>query len=393
MFRRARVLGRISGSSPRTRRPGGDMPETDRAIMLGIRHRCGQEIQFWIPAELVTAIARRLDETSQALGLAQWMEGEGLLADLDEAPPEVLVDRLRAELAPPVLGGARSERFLAACARQPVDATPVWMMRQAGRSLPAYRELRQRYGLVEITREPELCAEVTLMPIRVLDVDAAIMFADIMLPLAGLGVRFELVEDLGPVVAEPIRSAAQVDAMRTPSAAESVPPVLEAIRITRRELEGVVPLIGFSGAPFTLASYLIEGRPSRDFSRTKALIFTDPGTWHNLMQRLTTMVIDYLPEQVPAGVQALQLFDSWVGALAPRDYAEYVAPHTAAIFDATAGLGVPRIHFGTNTATLLEAMATPGAEDTRPDVVGVDWRIPLDGARGRIRGDRALQGN
>ena len=297
------------------------------------------------------------------------------------------------ELAPAVLGGARSERFLAACARQPVDATPVWMMRQAGRSLPAYRELRRRYGLVEITREPELCAEVTLMPIRVLDVDAAIMFADIMLPLAGLGVRFELVEDLGPVLADPIRSPAQVEDMTAPSALESVPTVLEAIRIIRRELEGVVPLIGFSGAPFTLASYLIEGRPSRDFSRTKALMFTDPGTWHKLMERLTAMVIDYLSEQVAAGVQALQLFDSWVGALAPRDYAEYVATHTAAIFDATAGLGVPRIHFGTNTATLLEAMATPGAEDTRPDVVGVDWRIPLDVAWERIGDDRAVQGN
>ncbi|TMK52080.1 MAG: uroporphyrinogen decarboxylase [Actinobacteria bacterium] len=297
------------------------------------------------------------------------------------------------ELAPEGRGGARNERFLAACARRPVDATPVWMMRQAGRSLPAYRELRQRYGLVEITREPELCAEVTLMPIRVLDVDAAIMFADIMLPLAGLGVRFELVEDLGPVVADPIRSPAQVAAMATPSARESVPTVLEAIGIIRRELEGVVPLIGFSGAPFTLASYLIEGRPSRDFSRTKALMFTDPGTWHNLMERLTAMVIDYLSEQVAAGVQALQLFDSWVGALGPRDYAEFVAPHTSAIFDATAALGVPRIHFGTNTATLLEAMATPGAEDSGPEVVGVDWRIPLDVAWERIGRDRAVQGN
>ncbi|HWD71644.1 MAG TPA: uroporphyrinogen decarboxylase [Actinomycetota bacterium] len=306
-------------------------------------------------------------------------------------PAEPLISA--SELAPAGRGGARSERFLAACARRPVDATPVWMMRQAGRSLPAYRELRQRYGLVEITREPDLCAEVTLMPIRVLEVDAAIMFADIMLPLAGLGVQFELVEDLGPVVADPIRSPAQVGAMATPSARESVPTVLEAIRIIRRELEGVVPLIGFSGAPFTLASYLIEGRPSRDFSRTKALMFTDPGTWHSLMERLTAMVIDYLSEQVAAGVQALQLFDSWVGALAPRDYAEYVAPHTAAIFDATAALGVPRIHFGTNTATLLEAMATPGAEATRPDVVGVDWRIPLDLAWERIGDDRAVQGN
>ena len=302
------------------------------------------------------------------------------------------VEALAAE-APGPRTNPRNERFLAACARQPVDATPIWMMRQAGRSLPAYRELRKRHGLVEITRQPDLCAEVTMMPIRVLDVDAAIMFADIMLPLAGLGVGFELVEDLGPVVADPIRSPAQVDAMTAIPSRESVPTVLEAIPIIRRELEGVVPLIGFSGAPFTLASYLIEGRPSRDFSRTKAMMFSDPGTWHRLMERLTAMVIEYLSEQVAAGIQALQLFDSWVGALAPEDYRTYVAPHTAAIFDATATFGVPRIHFGTNTATLLDEVATPGSEATRPDVVGVDWRIPLDVAWERIGPDRAVQGN
>jgi uroporphyrinogen decarboxylase len=288
---------------------------------------------------------------------------------------------------------ARSERFLAACARRPVDTTPVWMMRQAGRSLPAYRELRQRYSLLEIAQEPELCAEVTLMPIRTLDVDAAIMFADIMLPLAGLGVAFELVEDLGPVVADPIRSRAQVDAMTAVPAEESVPWILGTIRLLRRELEGVVPLIGFSGAPFTLASYLIEGRPSRDFARTKAMMFSDPATWHALMGRLTDMVIDYLTAQVDAGIQALQLFDSWVGALSPEDYRTHVAPHTAAIFSATAGLGIPRIHFGTNTATLLEAMARPGPGDAAPDVVGVDWRVPLDGAWERIGFQQGIQGN
>jgi uroporphyrinogen decarboxylase len=295
----------------------------------------------------------------------------------------------------------RSERFLAACARTPVDVTPVWMMRQAGRSLPDYRELRRHYGLVEITRQPELCAEVTLMPVRALEVDAAIMFADIMLPLAGLGIRFELVEDLGPVVADPIRSAAQVEALSAVPARESVPAVLEAIRIVRRELEGIVPLIGFSGAPFTLASYLVEGRPSRDFSRTKAMMFSDPVTWHRLMERLTRMVIDYLTEQVSAGVQAIQVFDSWVGALSPADYLAYVSPHTAAIFEATAGLMVPRIHFGTNTATLLEVMSSPGGPrpeegpgpDLGPDVVGVDWRIPLDVAWERIGPHRAIQGN
>jgi uroporphyrinogen decarboxylase len=288
----------------------------------------------------------------------------------------------------------KAERFLAACARQPVDTTPVWMMRQAGRSLPAYRRLRERYGLVEITRQPELCAEVTLMPTLALDVDAAIMFADIMLPLAGLGVRFELVEDVGPVVADPIRSAGQVDAMTALGARESVPTVLEAIRIIRRELGGRIPLIGFSGAPFTLASYLVEGRPSRDFSRTKAMMFTEPSTWHRLMERLTAMVIDYLREQVAAGIQALQLFDSWVGALAPVDYRSFVAPHVSAIFQATAVFGVPRIHFGTNTATLLELMAAPGGRGVPgPDVVGVDWRIPLDEAWTRIGPAKAIQGN
>ena len=286
----------------------------------------------------------------------------------------------------------RSRRFLDACARRPVDVTPVWLMRQAGRSLPAYRELRRHHSLVEITRQPDLCAEVTLMPVTELEVDAAIMFADIMLPLAGLGIRFELVEDVGPVVAEPIRSATQVDALGTLSARESVPAVLEAIRIIRAELDGVVPLIGFSGAPFTLASYLIEGRPSRDFARTKAMMFSEPGLWHRLLERLTAMVIDYLSEQVAAGIQALQLFDSWVGALAPEDYSSYVAPHTAAIFEATAALGVPRIHFGTNTATLLEAMAQPGA-GPGPDAVGVDWRVPLGGAWERIGYDLAIQGN
>ncbi|MGH2718658.1 MAG: uroporphyrinogen decarboxylase [Actinomycetota bacterium] len=289
---------------------------------------------------------------------------------------------------------AKARRFLAACAREPVDTTPVWMMRQAGRSLPAYRALRERATLVEITRQPELCAEVTLLPTKVLDVDAAIMFADIMLPLAGLGVRFELVEDVGPVVADPIRSVAQVRALTDAGARESVPAVLDAIRIARRELDGVIPLIGFSGAPFTLASYLIEGRPSRDFTRTKAMMFTEPGTWHELMERLVAMVIDYLGAQVEAGIQALQLFDSWVGALSPADYTSFVAPHVARIFDATASFGVPRIHFGTNTATLLELMAVPGGPGSAPpDVVGVDWRIPLDAAWGRIGHDRAIQGN
>ncbi|MGH2732663.1 MAG: uroporphyrinogen decarboxylase, partial [Actinomycetota bacterium] len=294
---------------------------------------------------------------------------------------------IQSNLIQPDLAPPRSERFLWACRREPVDVTPVWMMRQAGRSLPAYRELRQRYGLVDITRQPELCAEVSLMPLRLLEVDAVILFADIMLPLVGLGVAFELVEDVGPVVAEPVRRPEQVHKMTSAPPGESVPSVLEAIRILRRELDGVMPLIGFSGAPFTLASYLVEGRPTRDFAKTKALMFGDPITWHALMDRLANLVIDYLREQVAAGVQAIQLFDSWIGALSPGDMRRYVAPHTRRIFEATASLGVPRIHFGTNTATLLELMAAPG-----PEVVGVDWRIPLDAAWRRI-GRRAIQGN
>jgi uroporphyrinogen decarboxylase len=281
----------------------------------------------------------------------------------------------------------RAERFLKACRREKVDVTPVWMMRQAGRSLPAYRKLRESYSLVEITQKPELCAEVTLLPLKELDVDAAILFADIMLPLVGLGVGFELVEDVGPVIAEPIRSMREIEAMTSVPAAESVPSVLEAIRILRGELEGVVPLIGFSGAPFTLASYLVEGKPVREFAKTKALMFDEPASWHALMERLTAMIVDYLSEQVSAGVQAIQLFDSWVGALSVEDYAMYVLPYSKEIFQAMSERGVPRIHFGTGTSSLLELMAAVDCE-----VVGVDWRVPLDVAWQRI-GDRAIQGN
>jgi uroporphyrinogen decarboxylase len=269
-----------------------------------------------------------------------------------------------------------------------VDTTPIWMMRQAGRSLPAYRKLRERIGLVDITREPELCAQVTLMPIEVLDVDAAIMFADIMLPLAGLGVQFELVENIGPVVEDPIRSIDQINRMTNLPAEEAVPSVLEAIRIARRELEGVVPLIGFSGAPFTLASYLIEGRPTREFSRTKALMYGEPATWAALMERLTAMVIQYAGAQAAAGIQAFQLFDSWIGALAPNDFEDFVLPYVRRILEGIAPLGLPRILFGTGTAALLPQMAGTGA-----DVVGIDWRVPLDQARRIVGPGRPVQGN
>lgn len=282
---------------------------------------------------------------------------------------------------------ARNERFLNACRREPVDVTPVWLMRQAGRSLARYRAVRERHSFLDMIASPELMAEITMMPLEELAVDAVVMFADITLVLASLGVDFDIVESVGPVIADPIRSRAQVDALARIPVAEGTPTVLESIRIVRKELDGVVPVIGFSGAPFTLASYLIEGRPSRDFTRTKELMFSAPETWHALMARLTDLIVEYLTEQVAAGAQAIQVFDSWIGALAPEDMRAHVLPYSTRIFSETAYLGVPRIHFGTNTAGLLECMADAG-----PDVVGVDWRVHLDEAWARI-GDRGIQGN
>lgn len=281
-----------------------------------------------------------------------------------------------------------SQRFLQACRLEPTDATPVWFMRQAGRYMAEYRELRERFTLLEICKQPELAAEVTLQPLRIMEVDAAIIFADIMLPLEGLGVEYEIVSGVGPVVAEPIRERRQVDGLQPFAAAEAVPYLLEAIGLVRRELAGRVPLIGFAGAPFTLASYLIEGRGSRNLRHTKAMIFGEPDLWHALLDHLTDALADYLAAQVEAGAQALQLFDSWVGALGPEEYREHVAPYSRRLFRAIQGTGVPAIHFGTGTATLLESMAAAGG-----DVIGVDWRIPLDRAWARIGHDRAIQGN
>lgn len=277
--------------------------------------------------------------------------------------------------------------FLRACRGEETPFTPIWLMRQAGRTIPAYRALRERYGFLEVVQDPALMAEVTLLPMREMPLDAAVMFADIMLPLASLGVKFAIVESVGPVVDEPIRRREQVDAMARIPVEEAVPSVFEAIRILRRELEGWAPLIGFSGAPFTLASYLIEGKPSREYAKTKAMMFGDPGTWHALMERLTTLVISYLQAKIAAGAQAVQLFDSWLGALSAADARTFVLPYSTRIFDAIAGLGVPRIHFGTGTAHMLDVMAGAG-----PDVVGVDWRIPLDQAWTAI-GGLGIQGN
>ncbi|HEX6488956.1 MAG TPA: uroporphyrinogen decarboxylase [Candidatus Dormibacteraeota bacterium] len=276
--------------------------------------------------------------------------------------------------------------FLRACRRQPVERTPIWLMRQAGRSLPEYRALREKWKLIDIVAQPELCAEVTLQPVRRLGVDAAVMFADIMLPLRAMGVDFDLVEDVGPVISNPIRSPADVDRLRVPAADEGVPQVLEAVRIVVRE--SPVPVICFAGAPFTLASYLIEGRPTRDFKLTKQFMHSQPGAFHALLDKLARTQVAYLRAQVQAGAQALQLFDSWVGALAPLDYTERVLPHTRLIFEETASLGVPRIHFGTGTAGLLEAIAGSGC-----DVVSLDWRVRLDEGWRRVGHELGVQGN
>ncbi len=264
--------------------------------------------------------------------------------------------------------------------------TPVWLMRQAGRSLPEYRKLRERWSLVDIVAQPELCAEVTLQPVRRLGVDAAVMFADIMLPLRGMGVEFELVENVGPVIARPIASAADVERLIVPAGDEAAPQVITAVRHV--VAQSPVPVIGFSGAPFTLASYLIEGRPSRDFARVKAFMYSEPAAFDKLLAKLSATVTGYLKAQVAAGASAVQLFDSWVGALALEDYETRVLPHTTSIFDALSSLDVPRIHFGTDTAALLEPIASAGA-----DIVSLDWRIPLDVGWARVGHDRGIQGN
>jgi uroporphyrinogen decarboxylase len=278
-----------------------------------------------------------------------------------------------------------NDRFLRACRREPVDATPVWFMRQAGRSFAAYRSLREHYGILELAKTPELCAEVTLMPVRELGVDAAVLFADIMLPLEPMGVDLRIEPEVGPIIDRPIRSAADVAALRPFDPAE-VSFTLDAIRLVRRELDGRAGVIGFSGAPFTLACYLIEGRPSREYAIAKAFMYREPEAWHDLMERLSTMVVAYLRAQVGAGAEVVQVFDSWIGGLGPADYAAFVQPHVKRIFDALED--VPTIHFGTGTAALLELMAEAGG-----DVIGVDHRVSLADAWRRVGLDRGIQGN
>ncbi|MEU8085423.1 uroporphyrinogen decarboxylase [Micromonospora sp. NPDC049101] len=301
-------------------------------------------------------------------------------------------------------GGPADSPFVRACRRRPGPHTPVWFMRQAGRSLPEYREIRATVPMLESCRRPELVTEITLQPVRRHGVDAAILFSDIVVPVAAAGVDLDIVPGTGPVVAEPIRTAADVERVR-PITRDDVSYVDEAVRQLVVEL-GDTPLIGFAGAPFTLASYLVEGGPSRTHAKTKALMYGDEALWHALCGRLAEVTLAFLRVQIEAGVSAVQLFDSWAGALSEADYRRYVLPHSTAVLsglvDDCSGsgrgdrraepershAGVPRIHFGVGTAELLGAMGEAGA-----DVVGVDWRTPLDVATQRIGPDRAVQGN
>jgi len=278
------------------------------------------------------------------------------------------------------------DRFLRACWREPVDCTPVWFMRQAGRSSPSYRAIRAKHGVLEIAKSPDLAAEVTLQAVQDLGVDAAILFADLLLPLEamGLGVRIDAGE--GPVIEPPIRTSEDLNLLKPLDSSRDLPFVFETIRRVRAK--AAVPCIGFAGAPFTMASYLIEGGASREFAATKSFMHAHPADWRTLMDLLVDGTAGYLRAQVEAGAQALQLFDSWVGALSPRDYDASVAPFTRRLFHDIRETGVPRIHFGTGTAGFLESFAAAGG-----DVVGIDWRIPIDLAWQRIGADRGIQGN
>lgn len=277
------------------------------------------------------------------------------------------------------------DRLLAAARRQAVDATPIWFMRQAGGSLPRYLTLRERYSVEEIARTPDLCAEVSVMPVEAYGVDGAVMFADIMLPVAAMGMDLELTS-AGPIIASPIRSAADVARLRQLDPETDLGPMLEAIRNVRRELAGRAALIGIAGGPFTLACYLIEGGPSRDQARAKAFMYREPAAWATLMDRLTDALCEYVVAQIRAGAQLIQVFDSWVGTLGAADYVRFAQPYTARVL--AAGTEVPTIHFGVGTAAILEQLAAAGG-----DVIGIDSRQSLRQAWARVGPDRGIQGN
>ena len=279
-----------------------------------------------------------------------------------------------------------NDRFLRACRRQPVDRTPVWFMRQAGRYMKPFRDIRARHSLLEVCRTPSLAAEVTLQPIERFDLDAAIIFADILLPVVPMGLSLDFVKGEGPQISNPVRSEKDIAALRPVAVEDDLGEVMAAIRLVRPALQ--VPLIGFAGAPFTLASYMIEGAHSRYYLRVKQMMYSTPDLWHRLMTHVTQVIADYLVAQVAAGAQALQVFDSWVGALSPFDYRRFVSPYMKTLFDALRVTGVPIIHFGTGTATLLSLQKAAGG-----DVIGLDWRVPLDEGWTLLGDDVAVQGN
>ena len=283
-----------------------------------------------------------------------------------------------------------SSVFLRACRRLPVERTPVWLLRQAGRYQPEYRAIRERHSMLEVIRTPELAAEVTLLPIDSFELDAAIVFSDILPPLVGMGLELDFVKGDGPRIGNPISTPRDVDLLGTPPAEETMTGTLEAIRIVRRELEGRdVPVIGFAGAPFTLASYAIEGGTSKDFTRTKAFMLSEPAAWKRLLGKLVTVQADYLLAQAAAGAQALQVFDSWAGrALGREDYLRYVAPHNRELYAKVAAAGVPVINFSLGVSAYLSEAAACGG-----DVVGLDWSLPLDEAWERVGFERPVQGN
>jgi uroporphyrinogen decarboxylase len=276
--------------------------------------------------------------------------------------------------------------YLAAITGRKPSRVPVWFMRQAGRSLPEYRALREKHSMLAACFEPEVACEITMQPIRRYDVDAAILFSDIVVPLRAAGVDLDIVADVGPVIAHPVRTDADIDAMK-PLDPQAIQPVCEAVSLLVHAL-GDVPLIGFAGAPFTLASYLVEGGPSRNHARTKAMMLAEPASWHVLMSKLTDLTVAFLRSQIGAGVDAIQVFDSWAGTLSLADYRQYVLPHSSRVFAALAEHGLPMTHFGVGTAELLGAMSAAGAT-----VVGVDWRTSLTDAAARVEARTALQGN
>ncbi|ALP35219.1 uroporphyrinogen decarboxylase [Paenibacillus sp. IHB B 3084] len=280
-----------------------------------------------------------------------------------------------------------NDTFIRACRKQAVDHIPVWYMRQAGRYDPEYRKIKEKYTLLEICRQPELAAEVTLMPVRKLGVDAAILYSDIMNPVASLGIDFDIVKNIGPVIDNPIRTAADVDKLRPIDVERDLSHILETIRILDRELE--VPLITFAGAPFTIASYLIEGRPSKGYIRTKAMMYGEPELWHRLMDKLGDMVITYVRAHIANGGKAFQLFDSWVGALSPHDFQMFVLPKITRIFHELSDLDVPKIYFpGVSSGELLPLLG-----GVKADVIGLDWRVSIPEGRRRLGNGFGVQGN